>query len=298
MKALLLALSLSASVACAQSLPVKLRDGDSWSFTSKHERLVDGQKSQDYTVTTIKTLTWRSAVQDTGQLLMQHISIAASGDMPPEAATTQTLTIPIKLTVDNALAPNGVINVDEVRTATRNLILSSGASEADLGKMLKLNPAILDQTSMALIGRELGLLGRMQGTNLKKDLPFYSEDEVPNPLGGPLLRSRITYDLLDYDADSGRAVINWKAEVDPQSLGDSMAEMIGNVPEAERARAQAAMDKTKLELTRTCRGDVDIVTGLATKLTCRNLTTITSDGQKSRIFDLWEITQTLPGKPQ
>ena len=164
--------------------------------------------------------------------------------------------------------------------------------------MIRINPGILDQTAMALISRELGLLGRIQGTNLKKDLPAYEEDEVPNPIGGPALRSRITYELLDYDADYGRAVINWKAEVDPQSLRDSLAELVNSVAEDERAPAQAQLAKMKLEIVRMCRGDIDIATGLATKLICRNRTAVTEGAEVRQTFDRWEITQSLPGKPQ
>ena len=298
MKALILALSLSASTAFAQSLPVKLHHGDTWTFKAKHERLSDGPRSHDYTVTTTKTLTWRAASDGTGELLMEHVGSVADPGTPPEAAAAQTLTIPIKFTVDAALAPNGVANVDEVRTATRKLLTDTGVTQVEFEKMIRINPGILDQTAMALISRELGLLGRIQGTNLKKDLPAYEEDEVPNPIGGPALRSRITYELLDYDADYGRAVINWKAEVDPQSLRDSLAELVNSVAEDERAAAQAQLAKMKLEIVRMCRGDIDIATGLATKLICRNRTAVTEGAEVRQTFDRWEITQSLPGKPQ
>ena len=298
MRALILALCLSATTAFAQSLPVKLHDGDTWTFTAKHERLSDGARSQDYTVTTTKTLTWRAASDGAGELLMEHVGIVADPGTAPEAAAAQTLTIPIKFTVDATLAPNGVVNVDEVRAATRKLLADTGVTEDDFQQMTKSSPGILDQTAMALISRELGLLGRIQGTNLKKDLPNYEEDEVPNPIGGPPLRSRITYELLDYDADYGRAVINWKAEVDPQSLRDSLAELVNSVAEDQRAQAQAQLAKMKLEIVRMCRGDIDITSGLATKLICRNRTAVTEGGEVRQTFDRWEITQTLPGKPQ
>ena len=297
MRALVLAISLSASVAYGQSLPVKLHDGDTWSFTAKHERIVEGPNPQNFTVTTVKTLTWRPGT-DGGQLLMAHVSVTADSGMPPEAAITQTLTIPVRLTVDAALAPNGVINVDEVRAAARDLILSSGASQADLGRMAKVNPAILDQTAMALVGRELGLLARVQGTSLKPDLPTFVDDEVPNPLGGPPLRSRMIYLLEFYDAARGQAAVSWQGSVDPQSVHDSLAELAGRAPPERQAEADAAFAKMKVENARDCRGKIDIPTGLATKLTCVNTVSVADGDVTRRTSDRWDITQTLPGRPQ
>ena len=297
MRALSLALSLSASTAYAQSLPVKLHHGDTWSFTAKHERLVDGPNPRNFTVTTVKTLTWRPE-SGGGQLLMAHVSVTADSGMPPEAAITQTLTIPVRLTVDAALAPNGVINVDEVRAAVRDLILSAGASQADLGRMAKFNPAILDQTAMTLAGRELGLLARVQGTSLKLDLPTYVDDEVPNPLGGPPLRARMTYLLESYNATTGQASVSWQSSVDPQSVHDSLAELAGRAPPERQAEADAAFAKMKVENARDCRGEIDIPTGLATKLASVNTVSVADGGEIRRTSDRWDITQTLPGKPQ
>ena len=54
MKAAIVAATLFGNVAFAQSLPVRLHDGDTWTFTAKHERLVEGPKPQNFTVTTVK----------------------------------------------------------------------------------------------------------------------------------------------------------------------------------------------------------------------------------------------------
>ena len=295
MSRIVLALVITAAAvpAAAQSLPVRLPDGATWTFEARHDREIIGPEAKAFSVTTSKRLTWRAAPAGQGRLRLDPISVVANSGMPAEAASTQTLSIPVELDVDQSLAPNGVRNSDEVREATRQLILKTG-DEADIERMIAANPAILDQTAMSLAGRELGLLARAQGTTLKLDLPAYSDDDVPNPAGGPPIRSRMTYSLDAYDATAGRAVVSWHGVLDPQSMRDSMMEAAGRASPEHRAAADAAFSKLQLDNDRSCRGEIDIPTGLALRVECVMKITLTSGGDTRGSTDRWTITQTLP----
>lgn len=294
MKRAALALALlTATPALAQKLPVRLAEGAAWTFVATHERESEGGKS--YSVTTSKRLTWTAGPSGQGRLRMDHLSVTANAGLPPEAAFTQTLTIPVEFEVDEGLAPNGVRNPDQVRAAVREMLVKSGATPQEIDRRVAANPAILDQTAMALVGRELGLLARAQGSNLRLGLPGYEEDETPNPLGGPMIRSRLIYELESYDAATGRAVVTWRSAMDPDSMRASLVEAAERAPPARRAEAQAAFAKMRVENERSCRNEIDIPSGLAVKIECLTRLSVTSDDKTRTSTDRWTITQTLPG---
>jgi len=296
--ALIWALSLGAAApALGQSLPIRLEDGASWTFVARHDHEVDGAEARRFSVTTAKRLTWHGAADGPGRIRMEPISVTANAGLRPEAASAQTLDIPIEFDVDRSLAPNGVRNPAELRAATAALFLRSGGSAEEMQRMTSEHPEVVDRTAMSLAGRELGLLARAQGVRFKSDLPIYDEDEVPNPLGGPPIRSRITYALEAFDAAAGRAVVVWRAGVEPQAVRDSLMEAVGRLPADRQPQAEARLASVRLDDDRSCRNEIDIATGLALKVACVTKVTVVTGETTVVTTDRWTIDQTLPGKP-
>jgi len=294
-----LACALTAGPAMAQQLPVNLADGATWTFTAKHDREVSGQPSRSFSVTTSKRLTWRKGADGVDGLRMEHVSVVANSGIPPEAAFTQTLTIPVEFEVDGSLTPTAMANLDEVREATRQMIIQARGGENSGAGVI--SPELLDQTASALVGRELGVLSRGQGTNFKLATPVVTDTQVANPLGGPAIQGKSSFTLESYDPAARRAVVMWRQALDPRSMKDSMsaaAAALAKAPPERKEEAKAAFAKLDMKRDEMCRYEIDIPTGLATQVEC-SLKADVVDGEKTlRTTDNWTITQTLPGNPR
>ena len=292
----ILACSLAAP-AFAETFPIKLMDGATWTLVAQHDREVLGSGGKSFSVVVTKRITYRATRTASGRLRMEHVAAEALSGMPPEAALTQTLDIPVEFDVDAALTPTAVINLAQVRDATRNLMLRSGATPQDIERMKRLNPDILDDTAMALVGRELAMLGRGQGLTLEKGKPLQQDEDSPNPIGGPPIRAHITVSLTSVDRASGRAIVEWRATLDPQSMRESMRAAFKHANPAKAAEADAEFDKTKIETDTLCGDEIDIATGLAVKVVCETRSAIITGDQSRGSVDRWTLTQTPPGKP-
>ena len=294
MKRLVLLLTLGwPGLSLAQALPLKVADGAIWTFVATHARDVSDEPGRSYSVTTEKKLTYHQPNGGSAVLHMEHQSVTAGAGMPQDMAFTQTLPIAVDVEVDEGFAPTGVVNVDQVREATLVMLRKTGAP---VERLQSLSPQMLDQTSMALVGRELGLLGRAQNTKLTLGVPRDSSDEVASPLGGGLIRSNVSYSLYAYDNITGQAAVSWRSNVDEATMRASFALLADQAPPEKREAARADLAKLRYSNDQTCHAQIDIATGLAVRVDCLGVIAVKSEDKTKTTTDHWVITQTLPGK--
>jgi hypothetical protein len=291
------AFAVAASPALAQPLPVNLDDGAAWTMTVERSREGDAP-AQAVTVKSSSALTWKK-VGEAGELTTEITSTDAGA---AEIAGALGLAHrPVRAAVDPALAPERIENWDEVREGLTKAMAKAVAGpkaaeavEVATGVFAKLSA----EEAAQVILRDQALAAISQGLDLELGQPVDYDDLLPNPLGGPPIKSQGRFELVSYDAAKGRAVVTWRQAFDQASATSSL------LAAAEALLAQASPDQVdKLRATfqgaaldrlDTCRHEIDIPTGLAVRAACDTTIDITLQGETARNVDRWTITQSLP----
>ena len=270
----------------AESLPVRLKDGATWTITANHVREATGPRAQHWNLTTVKKLVWSAPQRGRSpRLAVIPVSATVSADSPPEVARARSLAVPATLEVDEVMTPGAVVNVDAVRAAFQEV----------LGRDIRGSEALADAAAKAMIATEVGWAARGQGGELDLGKAVESDGEVENPFGGAPIKVRDNYRLESYDLTAGRAVIVWRQTTDSVAFAkDLVAGLAARMKSAKPDEVQAALKDASGNLGSTCRHEIDIPTGLAVKVDCRSTNTITIQGETRGSTDTWTITQTLP----
>lgn len=121
-----------------------------------------------------------------------------------------------------------------------------------------------------LLAGEVGILALCQHTSLPLNESLQSETMTPNPLGGPPIRTLVTYRLTNVDREAGRARISVSTALDPASATESIRQLMAQLSR-ETGRAlpddDESMDDFRLEQTTQTECDVDLATGIARSVT-------------------------------
>ena len=274
----------------AENLPVRLKDGATWTITATHVREATGPRAQNWNLTTVKKLVWSAPQRGrNARLTVIPVSATVSADSPPEVARARSLGVPATLEVDGVLTPGALVNVDAVRAAFQEV----------LGRDIRGSEALADAAAKAMIATEVGWAASGQGGELDLGRAVESDGEVENPFGGAPIKVRDNYRLKSYDLTAGRAVIVWRQSTDTAAFAKDLvaglaARMKSSTPIMKPDEIQAALKDASGNLESTCRHEIDIPTGLAVKVDCRSTNTITILGETRGTTDTWTITQTLP----
>lgn len=288
-----------AESAAAEPLPVRLKDGAAWTLVVNFEReeTRDGKSAARSSVTTY-ALTWR-ARKEGGRLTMKTVGYEPGPGTPPElAAAGQTGLVPIVLDVDEAVTPVGIVNEAEVRRSLEKML--AAMTKPGDGAAREIAGNVLDAALAELVTRDLAFVSLGQGTNLPLGERKTYEDSLPNPLGGPPIKTSASFRLDSYDAARGRAVVSWSQSLDPSSMRESVAVMLQSLakdaPPAEHDKIRAMLQATSISREDICRHEIDIPTGLALKAECSADTKTSAGGRAGSRRDRWTFTQTLPDK--
>jgi len=274
----------------AESLPVRLKDGATWTITATHVGEATGPRALKWNLTTVKRLVWSAPQRGrNARLTVIPVSATVSADSPPELARARSLAVSATLEVDEVLTPGALVNVDAVRAAFQEV----------LGRDIRGSEALADAAAKAMIATEVGWAARGQGGELDPGKTVESDGEVENPFGGAPIKVRDNYRLESYDRTAGRAVIVWRQSADSAAFARDLvagleARMKSATPGLKPDEVQAALKDVSGNLESTCRHEIDIPTGLAVKVDCRRINTITFQGETRGSTDTWTITQTLP----
>lgn len=290
---LFLLLASLATPAAAQSLPVKVSDGASWTMSVEQSRETKrGGQRQAWSFVTTKELTLQG-----DRLTIVPVSVKAEPGLSEQAAAGRSLPVAVVLTVDETLAPLEVVNAPEVRAAVEAMIARSAGPE-QTAAVNSVAPAMLDATVEVMAKSDLSRAALGQGADLKLGVAAAYEDHLPNPLGGPPILSKASFTLETYDRKTGRAVIAWRQQLDPKSTQESLSlalnALTAKVAPERVAEARAAFAKMTVTRDDACRHEIDIPTGLAVRVECSSLMVSGIGEETAQVTDRWTITQTLP----
>lgn len=280
----------SAVPAIAQELPVRLKDGASWTITGEHSQAGEGMgPSHNWTVITTKRLTFHRAANGAlATLTVTPLSALPGPNSPPEVAQARSLAIPATLYAGDDLAPGAVLNPEVARAEVAKLITSRTP-----------DPAVLDLAARAMIASELGIASRAQGLAFRKGATLSAEVELPNPIGGIPMGGKQTATLEQLDDKTGQAVIHWRQTMNPDALKESSVAMLARMandkaPKEKIDAFRSALEGANILSETDCRHQIDLRTGLAVKVECTTSMTVTMHGKTQATIEHWLITQSLP----
>lgn len=298
--ALALAVALAPMAAHALDLPVKLRDGASWTQTSVHTRtdVRDGATRASKATSVIKA-TWRKD-GDTGLLRLDFVSFAVDG---ADAATQQALTdkaklvYPAVLEVKDDLTPVRVRDWDKMRETIFKALADTLPDDRAL-ESAKAMFGGMDAAQAASLFKEQGLIAVGQGSALEAGKAAPYDSEIPNILGGPPIKASGAFRLESVDKAKDRAVVTWAQSPEPASLAASlkvsMEAMTARLAPEKQAEAKTQFAKLTLERQEGCRYEIDMATGLAATTDCTVEIVAGLPPQTGRRIERWIITQSAP----
>ena len=279
-----------ASPAFAQDMPVKLRDGATWTITAEHTRVANFGQAPTWGLITVKRLTWNAGGKgQAGTLTVTPTSSKALPGSPVEIETARSLAIPATLAVDGSLKPGPALN----KEAARAEVVKLAPSAAD-------DPvSVLDAAARAMIASELVMTSHAQGLSLQPQRLRATVVAMPNPIGGPPRRATESASLESIDRESGRSVVIWRQVLDPAAFKASTEGMLvamanGRLSPEKLQEAHVSLADASMQSQTTCRHDIDIPSGLAIRTVCDMTMATTLAGKTQRVAEHWTISQTLP----
>lgn len=288
-----------AAPAAAQDLPIVLPDQATWTMTVERtsERNRPNAAAQIARSVSTSDVDW-TAEGDGGVITLRVRSAQLDGPNAAAFDANALLDQPVALEVEPSLAPTKVRNWPQVRTLLEQTIDKAVTEPTAALTAKKIFSELSPEQAAQVVSREWSLATLSQGTALKLGDPVEYEDALPNPLGGPPIRSVGTFELQAYDAAAGRAVIEWKQAFDPKSasasVGQALSAMMARLAPDKAKEVQAAFAGMQINREDACRHEIDIPTGLALKVVCTSAMTTSAKGQTATNLDRWTITQTRP----
>lgn len=292
---------LAPAVSAATELPVVLSDGASWTQTVVKTRTDERDGAvKSATVTTVLKATFHQAGDGPATLAQDFISIG-SDDAPAadleQAQTLAKIVFPAVVEVDEALTPVRVVDWDALRARVVSVVGAQGGEQKTAEIFRSMFDKLDDQTAAGLF-KELGLISLGQGTALNLDEPRSYEDQVPNILGGPPIKTHGVFTLESYDKAAGEAVVTWEQTLDQASATSSIRAtidaLIQRAAPERRAEAAAALKDLTFDRTDVCRYSIDVATGLSSQTLCTMTVTSGAPGKTAKRVDHWSITQSKP----
>ncbi len=279
--------------AAAQSYPLRLQDGATW-----HATFERASSPEQVTVRFTRRLTWSSAGAG-GRLLVEPVSADVLAP-PGEDAAQLVPDFAYALEVDAGLRPVALIDKAEVIAATRRWLLRQPRMAQALPTLEARAPNLVELTAWALAAQELILLGQSQGLSFGPEGSLRRQGEIQNPLGGSPMSGTDTFTLEPFDPRTGKAVVSFRRDPDQASFRASITSMIRAMAQRDgRAIPPGVLDQllatAVLDLSFTCRHELDPVSGLALRAGCVRSFRAEIGGTARQKEERWTLTQERPG---
>lgn len=299
---ILLALSAGpAMVAPSMPLPVAVKNGDVWTQDISHtqSRQLGSKPEQSWTLTTHAKVTYRARKGEADRMGLEWTGAEASDGAPDLIKAAAGFLFPIDLEVDEHLTPTRIVNWDALKGAMTKVyqqtLSEAVARDAAIAMLDKLDGA----TATPMMLQEQTLLALGQGTSLQIGVTTQYEDQIASPLGGQPVKATGAFTLVSADRKSGRAVVRWTQDLDPESASQAamafVDRLIATAPAAKQDEARSYLSTMTLARHDACDYQIDIRTGLAVEAQCTSETRSGVKDQLGRRSDTWRMTQTLPG---
>lgn len=277
-------------------VPVEVPNGSVIELTIEK----NGEQTVNGTTTKIGDMSFRYrqeiAATDTGYTVTQT---ALDMQGPPEAKASldeaMAATKHITYDADERLAPLRIRDADALIAA---ITKTEGATpeqlkaqEQAMAMFKRMSPEHL----AGLLLREQAMAAAYQGLVLPIGETVEGESETPNPFGaGPAIKQTVKVTLASVDREKGVATIQADTAADPASFKAALPEIVRQIAPAD-APAPTAEELAQLtfEKSNSCRYEIDLKTGLATKAECTDIKGAGDGTGSQRSVQRMRITQKL-----
>lgn len=199
--------------------------------------------------------------------------------------------MPVSITLDESGAPQAIADWEGLRQrvfhALRDITPENErtaewqrAIEATERMFASMNPNTAAQTMFP----DISIMSLCQHTGLTIGQPLRSETMTPNVLGGPPIRTSVSYELQQVDRSAGLAKILFTSSLDPASAMASMRETVERVTrETGRDPAAVAAEFEGVTLNHDARAEcsVDLQTGVTRSVTHRVTVSMGAAGRRT-----------------
>lgn len=221
-----------------------------------------------------------------------------------EAALANLMTRTIVYTTDDSLAPTAIEDwpdmVAEIRKAMTTLAADDKDAAKALDSVITVFGAMSPRQAASVLLKEDGFLTIATNVELEPGKPVTYEEMLPNPMGGPPIKSNGALVAQKVDAARGVATLRWTQTLDPDSMRASVAQMVAKMTagmgsKADSPEAKAVFAKMAFDRSSACDYEVDLKSGLPTKADCEAKIKLTdpTTGETGGRNEYWAITQTL-----
>jgi hypothetical protein len=208
--------------------------------------------------------------------------------------------VTIHATTDLSGKPVRVDNLDEAKTAMRNMVGGMLAPFKDkpqvaavlnqiMGKMIEVDAA----QAATIYLEEMPVLARAQNTGMKPGEIRHSSDSAENPLGGGMLKSNSTFELTDANAATGKRIFVRTTAYDDASMKE-MTQSVSKKLLAASGDASKAEQIEKLVksmvLSLDERTTFEVEDGMTLKVSEKTVTQASAMGQKLSKTQIKTIT--------
>lgn len=221
-----------------------------------------------------------------------------------EAAMSGLMNLTFVYTTDDSLRPTAVEDwprlVTEVRKSVEALAGDDKTTAQAMDAAVSMFSGMSPEQAASVFLKEDGFLSLPINASIEPDKPTTYEDMLPNPMGGPPIKSQGALALVKVDTARGMAVLRWTQTLDPASARASISQMMQAMlarmgPEGNKPEVKVRLEKMSFDRTSACDYEVDLKTGLTTKADCESKISLTDPmtGETGQRNEYWAITQTL-----
>jgi len=243
---------------------------------------------------------YRVTLKPTGTKLALSDADAAKA----EAAFGDLMTRTIVYTTDDSLAPSAIEDWPGMVAEIRKAMLTLTAGDKDTAKamdsVITAFGGMSPKQAATVLLKEDGFLTIATNVELELGKPVTYAEMLPNPMGGPPIKSNGALVVQKIDARRGVATLRWTQTLDPDSMRASVSQMIekmtaGMGAKADSPEAKAVFAKMAFDRSSACDYEVDLKSGLPTKADCEAKIKLTdpTTGETGGRNEYWAITQTL-----
>ncbi len=222
----------SSGIVCGQDsidLPLVVHSGDRLLIEYSYERNDNGRAVKGDIVAEIAIgdvgddsfrATWTTNSADVGGVRIDTSS--------PEASAL-LLGVPIKYIADYDGTPVRIEDKNQLLdTLLETPLFSSGNAEA-VASMRSLFDSMSEEALAQLFLKVPSYMALCQGTSLSLGERNEATVQIPSPLGGVLVDAVVSYSLNIFDAQRGKAHIEYRLMLDPASAKEIVAELLDQI---------------------------------------------------------------------
>jgi hypothetical protein len=244
---------------------------------------------------------WRQTGEDAPRTSDQHLRVEVQPTRNGFKSVWRDLDAPertpMQVETNERLIPVRMTNLDAVWAERGLALVRMSATDAEGAESIF--QTLPDNGRQALLFKDAILVATAQGLAQRVGEPVVQRLPGQTIGNSPPVEVLSTITLVSADRATGKAVVTWTTELNPDSVAAALPATLRAVlglTQADTDRMEgfdALMARSSMKNTRTCRYDIDLPTGLAETAVCSDVLDINLAGHRQKTEGRIEARQRL-----